>query len=302
MVLGRRTGRGDLVFGTVASARPPELPGVEGMVGLFLNMLPQRVVLDPAEPFTDLVRRLYAQQTDLVEHQHIGLGEVQRLAGAGDLFDTVFSFQNQPRADLTALNALVPALRLGNGTTRLAAERGLAVLVHPGPRLTLTVQYRPSAHERSAVEETLRQLVEVVGTAVTHPGTPVGRLTLDESAEQRRIVHEWGGRADDTPRPVIPALFQSRVAENPDAVALVSGDTEVTYDELDRRANRLARLLLARGAGPERTVALALSDPVEMTAALLAVLRLAPPTCPSTPSTPPTASRSCSPTAARQPW
>uniref|UniRef100_UPI00202EDC45 amino acid adenylation domain-containing protein n=1 Tax=Streptomyces sp. MSC1_001 TaxID=2909263 RepID=UPI00202EDC45 len=273
VVLGRRTGRGDLVFGTVASARPPELPGVEGMVGLFLNMLPQRVTLDPAEPFTDLVRRLYAQQTDLLEHQHIGLGEVQRLAGAGDLFDTVFSFQNQPRADLTALNALVPALRLGDGTTRLAAERGLAVLVHPGPRLTLTLQYRPSAHERSAVEETLRQLVEVVGTAVTHPGTPVGRLTLDESAEHRRIVQEWGGRADDTPRPVIPALFQSRVAENPEAVALVSGDTEVTYDELDRRANRLARLLLARGAGPERTVALALPDPVEMTAALLAVLK-----------------------------
>ncbi|MFD3724986.1 amino acid adenylation domain-containing protein, partial [Streptomyces sp. NPDC058671] len=273
VVLGRRTGRGDIVFGTVASARPPELPGVEGMVGLFLNMLPQRVVLDPAEPFTDLVRRLYAQQTDLLEHQHIGLGEVQRLAGAGDLFDTVFSFQNQPRADLSALNALVPALRLSDGTTRLAAERGLAVLVHPGPRLTLTLQYRPAAHERSAVEETLRQLVDVVRTAVTHPGTPVGRLTLDDTAEHRRIVQEWGGRADDTPRPVIPALFQSRVAENPRAVAIVSGDTQVTYEELDRRANRLARLLLARGAGPERTVALALSDPVEMTAALLAVLK-----------------------------
>ncbi|MFC9386477.1 non-ribosomal peptide synthetase [Streptomyces venezuelae] len=273
VVLGRRTGRGDLVFGTVSSARPPELPGVEGMVGLFLNMLPQRVTLDPAEPFTDLVQRLYAQQTDLLEHQHIGLGEVQRLAGAGDLFDTVFSFQNQPRADLDELNALVPALRLGNGTTRLAAERGLAVLVHPGPRLTLTLQYRPAAHERTAVEETLRQLVEVVGTVVTRPATPVGRLTLDDTAEHRRLVREWGGRADDTARPVIPALFQSRVAENPRAVAIVSGATEVTYEELDRRANRLARLLLARGAGPERTVALALSDPVDMTAALLAVLK-----------------------------
>ncbi|MFI6206353.1 amino acid adenylation domain-containing protein, partial [Streptomyces sp. NPDC051041] len=273
VVLGRRTGRSDVVFGTVSSARPPELPGVEGMVGLFLNMLPVRVTLDPAEPFADLVHRLYAHQTDLLEHQHIGLSEVQRLVGAGDLFDTVFSFQNQPRADLAELNALVPGLRLSNGTTRLAAERGLAVLVHPGPRLTVNVQYRPTAHERHTVEETLDQLVDVMRTVPAAPGTPVGRLAPGVSAGQDRILREWGGRASDAPQTVVPALFEARAAHDPQAVAVVSGDTEVTYGDLDGRANRLARLLLARGAGPERIVALALPDPVEMTAAVLAVLK-----------------------------
>ncbi|MFF4016200.1 amino acid adenylation domain-containing protein, partial [Streptomyces sp. NPDC001843] len=273
VVLGRRTGRSDVVFGAVSSARPPELPGVEGMVGLFLNMLPVRAELDPAEPFADLVQRLYAQQNDLLEHHHLGLSEVQQLAGLGDLFDTVFSFQNQPRADLAELNALVPHLRLGNGTTRLAAERGLAVLVYPGRRLTVNVQYRPSAHERHAVEETLDHLADVIRTLLARPRTPVGRLALHASAAQDRVVREWGGRASDAPGTVVPALFQARVAEDPQAVAVVSGDTEVTYGELDDRANRLARLLLARGAGPERIVALALPDPVEMTAAVLAVLK-----------------------------
>ncbi|MFJ8311767.1 MULTISPECIES: amino acid adenylation domain-containing protein, partial [unclassified Streptomyces] len=273
VVLGRRTGRSDVVFGAVSSARPPELPGVDGMVGLFMNMLPVRVELDPAQPFAELVRQVHAQQTELLEHHHLGLSEVQRAVGVSDLIDTVLSFQNQPRADLTELNALVPGLRLTNGTTRLAAERGLGVLVYPGRRLALSVQYRPAAYERQAVEAALDQLVQAVRTLLSSPGTPLGALGLHQSAEFERVVRQWGGHASDAPDTVIPALFEAQVAHAPGAVAVVDGDTEITYGELDCRANQLARLLLARGAGPERIVALALPDPVEMTVAVFAVLK-----------------------------
>ncbi|MGW2817230.1 amino acid adenylation domain-containing protein, partial [Streptomyces sp. NPDC001415] len=273
VVLGRRTGRSDVVFGAVSSARPPELPGVDAMVGLFMNMLPVRVVLDPAQPFADLVRQVQAQQTDLLEHHHLGLSEVQRVAGVGDLIDTVLSFQNQPRADLTELSALVPHLRLSNGTTRLAAERGLAVLVYPGPRLGLSVQYRPAAYEREAVEAALDQLVQAVSTLLSAPATPLGGLALHQDAEFRRVVGQWGGRASESPRTVIPDVFEGHVARDPAAVAVVDGDTELTYAELDARASKLAHVLIARGAGPERIVALALPDPVEMTVAVFAVLK-----------------------------
>ncbi|MFF3977341.1 amino acid adenylation domain-containing protein, partial [Streptomyces sp. NPDC001828] len=273
VVLGRRTGRSDVVFGAVSSARPPELPGVDGMVGLFMNMLPVRVVLDPAQPFAALVRQVQAEQTDLLEHHHLGLSEVQRVIGVGDLIDTVLSFQNQPRADLTALNALVPDLRLTNGTTRLAAERGLAVLVYPGRRLSLSVQYRPAAYEKEGVEAALDQLVQAVRALLNSPEAPIGGLGLHQEAEFGRIVGQWGGEAAESPRTVIPDVFEAHVAHDPAAVAVVDGDSELTYGQLDARASQLARLLMARGAGPERIVALALPDPVEMTVAVFAVLK-----------------------------
>ncbi|MFI1018818.1 amino acid adenylation domain-containing protein, partial [Streptomyces sp. NPDC020965] len=272
VALARLTGRQDVVFGAVGSVRPPQLPGVERLVGLFLNMLPVRVNVDPATPLVDLVHQVEARQTDLLDHQHIGLSEVRQLVDAGQLFDTVFSFLNQPGGDLAALNAVVPELRLSNGTTRLAAERGLAVLVHPGPRLTIGAQYRPDVYERAAAEEAVNQLVGVVEALLTAPATPVGRLPLLTPGEHQRVVVAWGGTAAPAPATVIPELFAARVAEHPGAVAVVSGDTEVTYAELATRAHRLARLLLAHGAGPERIVALALPDPVDMTAAVLAVL------------------------------
>ncbi|MFG3283165.1 amino acid adenylation domain-containing protein [Streptomyces sp. NPDC048111] len=273
VVLGRRTGRTDVVFGAVSSARPPELPGVDAMVGLFMNMLPVRVVLDPAQPFADLVRQVQAEQTDLLEHHHLGLSEVQRVAGAGDLIDTVLSFQNQPRADLTELSALVPRLRLSNGTTRLAAERGLAVLVYPGPRLGLSVQYRPDAYGREAVEVALDQLVQAVSALVDAPATPLGALALHQDAEFGRVVGQWGGRAAPSPDTVIPDVFEGHVARDGAAVAVIDGGTALTYAQLDARASRLAHVLIARGAGPETIVALALPDPVEMTAAVFAVLK-----------------------------
>ncbi|MEU7134378.1 amino acid adenylation domain-containing protein [Streptomyces sp. NPDC046261] len=273
VLLGRLTGRTDVVFGAVSSARPPELPGIDSMVGLFLNMLPVRARLDAAVPFADLLATLDEQQTDLLEHQHIGLAEIQRLAGVGELFDTVFSFQNQPRADIAGLDALVPDLRLSNGETRLAAERGLGLLVHPGRRLTLNAQYRPDVYAREAITDLLDRLVHVVRTLLAQPRIPLGDVGLLAPEERGRILGDWAGHAAPAPRTVVPDLFAARAAATPDAVAVVSGNHELTYRELDRAANRLARLLISRGAGPERIVALAAADPVTMTTAILAVLK-----------------------------
>ncbi|MFG3052749.1 amino acid adenylation domain-containing protein [Kitasatospora sp. NPDC048239] len=274
LLLGRLTGATDVVFGAVHSVRPPELPGIDELVGLFLTMLPVRVTLDPAEPVADLFQRIDEQQSALLDHRHLGLAEVQRLAGSGDLFDTVLSYQNQPRADLAGLGAIVPELRLGNGRTRLAGERGLAVLVYPGRRLALSAEYRPAAHRRPDVERLLDALVDLVETVLDRPGQPVGRLDPAADRERRLILGRWAGQADPAPRTVVPALFEARVAEAPDAVAVIAeDDTATTYRALDERANRLAHTLMPLGVGPERIVALALPDPVEMTAAVLAVLK-----------------------------
>ena len=96
LVLGTLTGRNDVVFGSTVSGRAPEVPGIERMIGVFINTLPVRVRLRPDEALGDLLDRLRVERARLLDHQHLGLSELQRLVGAGDLFDTLVVVENYP--------------------------------------------------------------------------------------------------------------------------------------------------------------------------------------------------------------
>ena len=96
MLLGRLTGRDDVVFGVTVAGRPPEIAGIESMVGLFINTLPLRVKLSPDQPLAALLSQLQDSQSRLMAHQHIGLAEIQGLVGLGELFDTLVVFENYP--------------------------------------------------------------------------------------------------------------------------------------------------------------------------------------------------------------
>lgn len=96
VLLGRLLGRDDVVFGTTVSGRPPEIPGIESIVGLFINTLPVRVRLDLSESWSALAARLQEEQTALSAHHHLGLAEIQQHTGLGELFDTLMVYENFP--------------------------------------------------------------------------------------------------------------------------------------------------------------------------------------------------------------
>ncbi|MEK8104438.1 condensation domain-containing protein [Micromonospora sp. M12] len=96
IALGGLTGSQDVIFGVTVSGRPAELPGVETMVGLFLNTLPMRVHTNPGERLIDVVKRVQREQNHLRPHQHLGLSTIQRLVGEGELFDVISVFENVP--------------------------------------------------------------------------------------------------------------------------------------------------------------------------------------------------------------
>ena len=112
VLLGRLTGRDDVVFGVTVSGRPAELAGVEQMVGLFINTLPLRMRLSPELTLAELLHDTQARQSALLAYQHIGLSEIQQAAGIGELFDTLLVFENYP-VDREGLAAPAGGLRLG---------------------------------------------------------------------------------------------------------------------------------------------------------------------------------------------
>ncbi|MEV0677483.1 amino acid adenylation domain-containing protein [Actinosynnema sp. NPDC050436] len=272
VLLGRLTGRRDVVFGAVHSGRPVDLPGMESMVGLFLNTLPVRVRLDPATPLADLLARVQDEQFDLAPHHHLGLAEVQQAAGTGELFDTVVSFHNYPM-DTDGLSGLIPGVRLVGAEGRLVAEYPFALSVYPGEEIRLLAQYRADIFGEDEVRATVDRFTRLLRTLTGRPDTPLGRLDLLAPDERARILDRWAGRVADVPAVPVTDLFEARAAETPGAPAAVFQGTTLSYGELNARANRLARLLVARGTGPEDVVALAMPRSLEMLVAVLGVLK-----------------------------
>jgi hypothetical protein len=250
VVLSGLTGRDDVVFGSTVSGRPPELDGVESMVGLFINTVPVRVRLDPLESLSGLVVRAQDQQAGMMPHQYLGLADIQRDAGVGEMFDTLLVYENYP-VDTTGLAESSLGLRLAGGKTQDASHYPLCVLaVHDGTRIGLNLAYRTDAFDASTVSKIGRQFLSLVDAFAHRPDTLTGRIELLPSAMRHKVLTEWNNTAAATPEMTVFQRFEQQVAATPDLTAVRDNDRSLTYAELDSRANKLARLLVADGVCP----------------------------------------------------
>ncbi|WP_433206343.1 amino acid adenylation domain-containing protein [Dactylosporangium sp. CS-047395] len=268
VLLVQLTGRTDVVFGTTVSGRPAQVPGVEDMIGFFINTLPVRVPLDPAESWTALLDRVQAGQAALLEHQHLPLADIQRLGGVGELFDTLTIFESYP-LDGDALRAATGAggLRMTGVTGDDAPHYPLTLAVAPGERLRLGLAYRGDLFSERIAEDLIDRYGTILATLAARPSAPVGRA-LAEFGEPGPA-----GLPRPVPATTLPDLFRAAVAAHPDAIALRFEGTELTYAELDARVDRLAARLHELGVRPESVVAVALPRSVELVVALHAVQR-----------------------------
>ena len=177
ILLGRLTGRADVVFGVTVAGRPAELAGVEQMVGLFINTLPLRMPLPPQLPLSELLRRTQESQSALMAHQHIGLAEIQQAAALSELFDTLLVFENYP-VDRAGLAAESNGLRLGRVEGHDATHYPLALIVRPGEELQLRLDYRPDLFDEATVVTLGQRLIRLLEAAVADPDRALGGLRI----------------------------------------------------------------------------------------------------------------------------
>ncbi|WP_341865671.1 amino acid adenylation domain-containing protein [Amycolatopsis regifaucium] len=268
IVLGRLTGRSDVVFGATVAGRPPELAGVERMIGLFINTVPVRIAVDPAEKLSTLLDRVQDEQASLLAHQHLGLADIQRGAGLGELFDTLMVFESYPGAEADETGA---GLRGENVRHEDSTHYPLTWAVEPGTRLKLTAEYRADLFDAGMPERLTVAMDRVLTAMVSDVDTLVGRVGILAETELDRILRDGTGAAIAVEPSTVAGLFEAQVRRSPGAVAVVSGDVTWTFTELNDRANRLGRALVAHGVGPEDFVALALPRSADVLLAILAV-------------------------------
>ncbi|MFF7177374.1 amino acid adenylation domain-containing protein [Streptomyces sp. NPDC008121] len=277
LVLSRETGRRDVVFGAIVSGRTPQLPGVESMVGLFINIVPVRVRVAPERSLSELIGEVQRGQSALTAHHGLGLSDIQRAAGVPELFDTMMVFENYPWdgpgqdvADGLGTEVRVaPVLERGRDATHYP----LTLVAAPGRRLYLRLDHRDDLFDRATAQALLDRLLRVLTAVAEDPGTLTGRVDVTSAEERRLVLETWNDTRREGELPLLPDWFRTQVAAVPDAPAVHFDDEVLSYAELNRRANRLAHTLIRRGIGPESIVALALPRSSAHIVALLAVVK-----------------------------
>src|SRR5262249_30682797 len=271
ILLGRLTGRDDVVFGVTVAGRPPEISGIESMVGLFINTLPLRVKLAAEQSLGELLAALQDSQSRLMAHQHLGLAEVQGLAGLGELFDTLVVLENYP-IDHAGLKA-EGELRVTPIAGHDASHYPLSLAAVPGEQLRLRLEYRPDLFERESIAALGERLVRLLEAVVAEPERAIGRLDILGVAERQTILRDWDDPAQAIPAATVAELFAAQAARTPDAVAVVFEQQQLSYGELDARANQLAHRLQSLGVGPEVVVGLCVERSLDMVVGLLGILK-----------------------------
>jgi non-ribosomal peptide synthetase component F len=204
ILLGRLTGRNDVVFGITVAGRPPELAGIERMVGLFINTLPLRVKLPPGKSLRELLADVQESQSRLMAHQYLDLAEILGLVGLGKLFDTLVVFESYP-VDRERLAADAGGLQLTDIGGIDATHYPLSLAATPGERLQLRLSYRADLFERETVEVTVARLVRLLELAAADANRAIGPFDILTPEERLTILREW----NDTARAIPPATFPS---------------------------------------------------------------------------------------------
>ncbi|TVT23048.1 AMP-binding protein, partial [Amycolatopsis rhizosphaerae] len=269
LLLSRHAGTDDVVFGVTVSGRPPELTGVESMVGLFINTLPVRIQIDPDRNISDWLQDLQKTIGQLREHEHTDLAEIQtwsEIPRGEPLFDSLVVFENYPidgGDDATSGDVTVGEVRIREQT-----HYPLTLVVVPGERIGVRLLYATDRYDHAGASALLDQLC-VLLHGMTQASSTVDELDLLTAEQQENLTTT--PTVDVPAGPVLVERFAEWARSSPDRVAVVSGDAQVTYGAVLTRASRLAAHLVASGVGADSVVGVFLDRSVEQIVAVLAV-------------------------------
>ena len=273
LVLSRFSGEHDVVFGATRAGRATSVEGAEAMVGLFINTLPVRLHVEPEQSVGAWLRELRERERAVRPYEQTPLVEVQaasELQAGASLFESLLVF------DHDLLDSQMRARGTGSEQRRFRLiERTnypLTLYAYAEPQLLLKLSYDTPRFDASEADRLLGQLAQLLEELARDAARPLAALPRLSAAEEQLLLRTWNDTATDFPRDTcVHQLIEAQAARTPDAVAVVFGDAQLSYRELNERANRLAHHLRALDVGPDVRVGICAERSLDLMVGLLAI-------------------------------
>jgi len=275
LLLARYTAQDTVVFGATVAGRPAGLVGADRMLGLFINTLPVIVDATSAQQLGDWLRELQAQNLASREHEYTPLHDIQRWAGQGGgqgLFDSIVVFENYP-IDQTLAGRADQGLKFEQAESVDVTHYPMDVEVHLGEVLTIKLKYLRERFKEADVQALSQQLFGLMERMREDGSKALRDLDTLTPAQQTEIARLGRSGRHGFLRTPVHQLIAQQAQLQPEAIALLMGDAELNYADLNARANRLAHALIDRGVHGNAVVAVSLQRSLETIVALLAVLK-----------------------------
>ncbi|WP_053375082.1 non-ribosomal peptide synthase/polyketide synthase [Paenibacillus sp. FJAT-27812] len=276
VLLAKYSGQSDLIVGTATAGRSHA--DLEGIVGMFVGTLALRTEVNAGFTFRDLLASVKARMVQAYEHQHYPFDQlVEKLQVKQDLsrnpvFNTMFILQNTDEQPFQLENVKLSPFEAKETMTKfdLTLEA-----TETQDDLAFVLEYSSKLFSPSTAQRMSKHLIELIRSAVQQPDVKLSELRLLSREEEHRLIHAFNDTATvyDTDAKLLHELVESQARRTPELPAIIAGQASLTYKEWNGQANRLARTLRAKGAGPDRTVAILANRSIEMTVAILAVLK-----------------------------
>ncbi|WP_284454878.1 amino acid adenylation domain-containing protein [Actinomadura madurae] len=270
----------DIPIGSPVAGRADE--ALNDLVGCFVNTLVLRGDASGDPSFRELLGRVREVDLGAFENQDVPVERLvevlnpPRSLGRHPLFQVMLAFNNAPQAELTLPGVQVDVQAADIAVAKFdllfsLSERSAGDDAPGG--LEGSIDFATDLFDRETAEQIADRFVRFLSAVASDPDQSIGSVDVLGADERRKVLVEWNATDHGVAWGTVPELFEAQVGRTPDAVAVVSEGVGISYEELNARANRLARYLVDQGVGPDRVVAVSLPRSVELVVALLGVLK-----------------------------
>jgi gramicidin S synthase 2/tyrocidine synthetase-3 len=269
------TNQQDILFGTVVSGRSALLEGIESMVGLFINTIPVRIT-SADHSFLELTNQLHEEYSAAEKYSYCPLYEIQnQTSHKQDLIDHIVVFENYP-LDQEVQNILHGKDRFLQMSKMTAFERTnypITVIVIPDRSIAVKMMYDRSKYDTELICQIESHLKVIAQKVLANPFLSIKEMDLLPE-NQKEMLQLWNTTNEECPTDkLIHQWFEEQVEKTPDKVAVVCQKDQLTYRQLNKRANQIAQVLRVEGIGPDDRVGLMLERSVDMIVGILAILK-----------------------------
>ncbi|NBC46059.1 amino acid adenylation domain-containing protein, partial [Corallococcus exiguus] len=270
VLIGRYSGQDDVSVGSsVAGRNDAEL---EGLLGYFINTLVLRTRMGGEPTVRELLSRVRTTTLGVLANQNLPFEQLQPMRDlrGSPLFNVLFLMQNIPEVDLSLAGVKVQVEERMGASAKFDLTLSLS---RTEKGFTGELEYDTDLFDRSTVVRMMRHLRLLMEGFVAHPDRRLSSVQLLAGEERQQVLVEWNATRAPFPEACMHSLFEEQVRRAPDAVAAVFEGTQLTYAQLDARANQLAHALRRRGVGPEVRVALSVERSLDVVIGLLGILK-----------------------------